>query len=193
MNRWLKQVRRDMRAEKKKVFMGGGLLCVALLLWGRLLLSDPPRSAVADPEAEVATARSSATPNRPTPPPPAPAEAKPEVVFEIDGARVGRDLFAFDAGFYPDAFADPTVQAGSPKSEPDSADQNQSWRASRRAVLAEASSLKLQSTMLGARSRAMIDGVLLETGQTIRGFELIEVRARQVTLVKQGVEVTLEM
>lgn len=191
MNRWWQQVKLDLMAQKKKVGMGAALLAVALLLWGRLLLSDPPRSAVAEPQTHVAKAPS-ATPTPDQRGEVRDAESEPVVVIDIvPGAK--RNLFAVDPEHYPDAFPAPEQTKASTKSGDDPADQDEGWQATRRAVLAEASALTLQSTMLGARSRAMIDGVLLETGQSIRGFELIEVRARQVTLVKQSVEVTLEM
>lgn len=192
MNRVLRQLKHDLLAERKKVIMGGALLSVALLLWGRLLLKDPPRTAVADPKPDrVARAD---RPDRAAPPARRADDATARPVVEVGPLpSVGRDLFAFDHRHYPGAFPDRRDRQDLPKSDPGTVDQDVSRRASRRAVLDQASSLTLQSTMLGARSRALIDGVLLETGQTIRGFELIEVRARQVTLVKQGVEVTLEM
>jgi len=192
MNRALKQLKRDLLADKRKLGLGVTLVAVALLLWGRLLLKDVPRTAVADPKPDRQANASTPPEAAPTPAPGPVGQQPPEVVLEPP--RPGaRDLFAWQPRFYPGAFAEPENDESSQKSGSDSADQDQQRRQLRRAVLAEAASLNLQSTMLGDRSRAVIGGVLLETGQSIRGFELVEVRPRQVTLVKHGVKVTLEM
>lgn len=192
MNRLLKQLKRDLLADKRKLGLGVALVAVALLLWGRLLLKDVPRTAIADPKPDRQANASPRTEAAPSTDPAPVDQRRPEVVLEP--TRPGqRDLFAWEARFYPGAFPEPENPDSSQKSASDSADQSQQRRQVRRAVLAEAASLNLQSTMLGQPSRALIGSVLLETGQTVRGFELTEVRARQVTLVKHGVEVTLEM
>lgn len=189
MSRILKQLKRDLLADKRKLGLGVSLVAVALLLWGRLLLKDVPRTAIADPKPER---RVAAAPPELKPPAGPKVETQREVVVPLPRGG-GRDLFAWDERFYPEAFPEPEKVSGADKSGSDPVDQNQQRREARRAVLAEAASLSLQSTMLGERRRALIGGVLLERGQSIRGFELIEVRARQVTLVKAGVEITLEM
>jgi len=187
MNRTIRRIKQQLLADKRKLGLMVSLLGLALLLWGRLLLKDVPRTAVADPEPKQV------------------AEAEPEPDTETIRRRTRptvrvadrpmryRDLFALDSRYFPLA-EDASQKPESPDKSPgDLVDEQDERRRLRLAVESQARSLKLQSTMLGKDSRALINGVLLEPGQTIEGFELKEVRSRQVTLVMRGIEVTLEM
>jgi len=188
VNLW-RTLRRQVMADKRKLGVMCSLCLVALLLWGRLLMKNVPRTAVAVPEAAMASAGgqtpdgSSVKPDQP---------AKPPVVVARYGP-VDRDLFAFDPSHY--AIKQPRENGGNPPAKlvAEKTDEIKQQQQRRLAVRAAASQLTLQSTLLGNVKRAMINGELLEPGETIHGFELIDVKARQVTLVRDGIEVTLEM
>ncbi len=51
----------------------------------------------------------------------------------------------------------------------------------------------LQSTILGERPRAVINGTTVAPGQRIKGFEVKGVMPRRVVLEMNGVEVYLDM
>lgn len=183
-------IKSKLLADKKKLGVMLALAAVASVMWGRLLLKNGPKTAVATIDRVVtevvvpdhATARTDEPKLR----------ARPTVLIDEHGP-VARDLFAFDASFYKAIDGGNATVQSSEKSGPDSSDENAGRRAAEMAVHAAASGLKLQTTVLGQRNRAMINGELLEEGQTIQGFELTEVRSRSVRLAKDGVEVTLEM
>lgn len=63
----------------------------------------------------------------------------------------------------------------------------------RRAVLAEAATLTLQSTMLGARSVASINDKVLTVGEEIQGFRLVDIQSNRCTVTKNGVDVLLQI
>ncbi len=187
--KWTK-FKRQLLADKRKLSLIVILSALMLLLWGRLLLKNVPQTAVADPNQPDAAslpfmqdAPTAAKPDKPVRPP-VRIEAFP---------RVQRELFAFDSDRYPrvpDAEIDAPVE---PKSDVESTDEMLQQRNRRQAVREAARQLTLQSTLMGSPARAMINGVLLEPGEMIAGFELKTVRNRQVVLARDGVEVTLEM
>jgi len=185
----LSNLRRQLLSDKRKLGLMFSLCLVALLLWGRLLMKNVPRTAVATPEAAIAGAAGQ-TPAASTPSTDKPV--KPPVLVAAYGP-VSRDLFAFDPVHY--GRIETEENGGNPlaKLVDEKVDEIKQRQQERMAVQAAAGQLRLQSTLLGHVNRAMINGVLLEPGQKILGFELTDVRARQVTLVRDGIEVTLEM
>ena len=187
MTTW-RRVKRQVLSDRHRLGIGVMLCCVALLLWGRLLIKKVPRTATADPKvtAEV-------QPQNGAPPTTADNDIPQAVVVPRYGS-VHRDLFAFDPSQFPKAEQSEQTAHDLPKSTGNPADDLQRIEQEiRRTVLLEGRNLKLQSTLMGSRSQAMINGVLLEPGEKIQGFELIEVKPRQVKLVKHEIEVVLEM
>lgn len=191
MNPLIARIKRQLIADRKKV---GAMLCllsVALLLWGRLLLKDVPRTAVAQPGAAVA-AMDSAPPASSSAKSSADKNARIEIVLP-QFPMSHRDLFAFDPDYFPTVETPVGNTSVVDKSASKSTDDSFRQQQLELAVQAQAKSLTLQSTLLGDVSRAMINGNLLEAGQSIQGFVLKEVRSRAVVLEKDGVEVILEM
>ncbi len=66
-------------------------------------------------------------------------------------------------------------------------------RAAEQAVHKQSESLRLQSTLIGRDPIAVINGQPFRLGATVEGFELIEVRSREVVVRKEGINVTLSM
>lgn len=180
--------KQQLLADKRKLGLIMALMLVGLLLWGRLLLKNVPRTAVAVPDNAVA---------QQAPGPDSGAEALSHplrpVVRIADFGPVTRDLFKFDPVFYPSISGSSVDMGSAGKSGDDPTDEQQQQMARELAVRALASALTLQTTMLGDPNRAMINGELLEEGQVIQGFSLRKVDLRRVTLVKDGIEVVLEM
>ena len=172
---WKAQLLADKRKLSFMLALGG----VALLLWGRLMLKDAPRSAVAEPGYGVSDVAADwadrAADN---------ADAVGIVYVDLP-KRIGRDLFAIDASSYERT---PTSDAGGESAATTvmAVDDNQ--------VLRQAlSELRLQSTMQGEQPRAVINGQSLSPGDRVKGFKLIRVEARSVILERDGQAVRLGM
>jgi hypothetical protein len=178
----IKRIKRQLMADKKKLGMLMTLMALGLLLWGRLLLQPVPRTAVADPKTIALAA-------------PAPMSTEPVIhhtarrtVHASLKSSVDRDLFAIRSELFPRTEGQDIPETGKSQTQTSDDSQHQS-----RAIEAQAKALKLQSTLLGNRPRALINGVLLEVGQTIAGFEVIQIAPRQVTIRKNDTLIQLEM
>jgi len=180
MNTTLSQIQRELR-DPKKAGLVVLLIVVALLLWGRLLLSHVPQMASADPSAPVAAGVDGSGelsgPILPTTP------DKPVVSVEL-AEVLSRDLFLLPREKY-EALVDET-KAQEPEKSPTEPADDQGWR---RAVREAADELSLQSVVTGEQPRAIINGQLVAPGQRIAGFTLIRVAERFVEVEKDGVTV----
>lgn len=160
------------------------LLALGLLLWGRLLLKQVPRTATAEPvpvQISDATAdlmqiqTGSAT-----------ADAFAEMQLS---QTLTRDLFAVDRGQYRQIENFHNTSAQQPKSGVDLSDEFLRSADVRNA----AAKLTLQSVMMGEQPRAMINGRLLGLNEEFEGFTLIEVSERHVLLESKGIIIRLKM
>jgi hypothetical protein len=188
----LRKLKRKLMRDKRKLAMLVTLAAFGLLLWGRLLLKQTPRTATAEPGASLAVSTgedggyANGDDGR---------YVGRDVVVVAMQDRVRRDLFAFDPSFYPKIAVE--EEAGiddvPAKSSVNQTDESEREAQKEAAVLAAARNLELQSTMMGANSRALINGTLLKAGEQIKGFTVKAVRNREAILEKDGVEIRLEM
>ena len=190
MNMDLQRIWRQLSADKRKLGLMAALLGFALLLWGRLLLKDVPRTANATPatvaaQAAARTADARAVTDNTT--------VDRPVVFIYLTDEVERDLFRFNRSFYSDPANGEGNTTTVAKSTSNSTDDSGQRREAEAAVRAAAGTLVLKSTLLGPQPRAVINGVLLAPGEPISGFTLKEVRSRAVTITRDGFEIVLEM
>lgn len=181
MNDHIKRIKSQLLADKRKLSIMVGLLAVAMLMWGRLLLQKVPRTATAEPVAAVVTAD--------TPVTAASAAVIRPVVHLPQTQPLQRDLFALEASHYQRVaeVEDDTVRVA--KSPQETVDDS----AVARMVHEAAGRLTLQSIIQGARPRAMINGQLLALGQKIEGFTVSQIDQRHVILTRSGVDVKLAM
>ncbi|MCE9590968.1 MAG: general secretion pathway protein GspB [Planctomycetes bacterium] len=173
----------QLTADKKKLSLLVCMLALGLLLWGRFLLNKVPRTAVAEPSVVAAAAVL-----------PAPSEADaslaPRRAVQVDLYRtLDRNVFDLDTRGYALAPRPESETQVTEKSGPKPVDENEHARVIREAARA----LTLQTTMLGDRPRAVINGQVLYPGDKFRGFVLSSVHARHVILERDGVQVQLEM
>ncbi len=56
-----------------------------------------------------------------------------------------------------------------------------------------AASLKLQSTIMGAHPGAMVNGTMVREGDSVSGFRVLSIEARQVIVEREGVKLALLM
>jgi hypothetical protein len=171
------------RAQPGKVMVLAGMSVFGLLLWGRLLLKDPPRVATAEPgtpaAAEVSSTAASGTSST-TGSSVAVIQEGPEIRVTVP--REGpRDLFRL-----PQVAQSPEPDEAAPQSRPESTDTPRRIR-----VRDLASGLRLQAVMLGREPRAVINGSTLREGQSVEGFRLLRVERRHVDLDMDGVVVRL--
>lgn len=150
--------------DKRKAILAGLLLLAMMVLWGRLIFSGQPRHALAD---LAQTAAPTSTPTKPV--------VHVDLTEELHG-----DPFAV-------TLAPPPATAIIHSPTPSANSSPQPIAESPRAVLI------LQSTILGQRPRALINGQIVAPGQTIMGHRLIEVRPREVVLERAGVQILLGM
>lgn len=184
MSPWMKQQYNVLMQDKKKVALMAGLACVMLLLWGRLILKQVPRTAVATPAPSATSASASPA-----------TDALRRKVIAIDKPIVEvalppvskRDLFALDLTDYP------VEEAPVERTNEDSIKNATPVIAADEQLKAMVGRFQLQSTVLGARPCAVINGQIVQVGQTIEGLILKEVKNRQVILDFNGQLVSLRM
>jgi len=188
MKTLLDNLKRQLLADKKKLGIMVVMTVFGLLLWGRLLLKDIPRTASAEPrmmagdplmegedDDRVVVTRSS----------------RVEIV-EIDPSRrLSRDLFAMDANRYKRTFS--PNKENNLFSQGNSASESTDETFGTGEVLERARELVLRSVITGWRPRAVINGNLLEPGDHVEGFELLDVAGRHVLLKRNGIVVRLWM
>ena len=184
------QLWQKLASNKKQMGAMCMLVGVALLLWGRLLLKNVPRTAVADPQlaavadpADGAGGQADGRGDR---------LMRPVVYLDLR-STVQRDLFRPDPVHFPRYQNVQATSVNGAKSGPDRVDEFDGRSEAEVLVRKCAQNLKLQSTLLGPKPKALINGSLVNPGDYIEGFHLLEVRSRQVTIQKDGIKVMLQM
>lgn len=165
MTQWMDRVGLD----RRKTILAALLMLAMLALWGRLLLSGQPRTAAAETSG-ASTATVVKTP---------PAVVHVSLTEELAGDPFAVNLIP--TPLTPTVKIEPAFPV-TPKLQPVSTD-----------IPSRQTTLVLQSTMLGQRPRAVINGQVVAPGQTIHGHRLIEVRPREVVLERNGVQIVLGM
>jgi len=181
-------IMRQLTADKKKLSVMLGLLAVGLLLWGRLLLKDVPKTATASPPvAASAPASGGASPARAGADQPEDTRYAMTVVMDIP-SELPRDVFAMNTAGYRRVKTVAT-QKYEPKAPPQTTDM-----AFRRAQVREAAlDLRLEGVIVGEQPAVIINGQLFQQGQTVEGFVIEKIGDRNVVLEMDGVLIRLSM
>lgn len=166
------------RFQSHRAAWSAALVCLvlAMLLWGRLLLKNIPRTAVARPDTVAATR-------------PAPAPQPPPAPIRLDWpTTLNRDPFTL-----PWSTASSSLRENFPsqpaKSASVQADNTERTGPRPRSM----APLRLETTILGPVPRAVIDGRLVAPGDRIQGWTVREIHPRHVTLEKDGQTLRLDM
>lgn len=184
MSPWMKQQVNLLLMDKKKLGLIIGLFCVMLLLWGRLILKQVPRTAVAKP-ATSAVATTSKTPSTDALRRKVIATGLPVVEVRLPPMSK-RDLFALDLTAYPvEAVEKEDEQVKQAVEKP--VDEIKEY------LNGLVGRIRLESTVQGARPCAVINGQIIKVGQSIEGLVLKEVQNRQIILEYRGQMVRLRM
>jgi len=186
MNDQVNKMIRQLTADKKKLGLMLGLLAVGLLLWGRLLLKEVPRTATATPKVTTAAAASSPSPRADDP---TSGADGPAVTVVVDlASTLTRDVFALDTAGYPEA-KNGEESSVPPKPQIDTPD-----KAYRVAKATEAArGLTLEGVILSDDPSVIINGQLLQEGQRIEGLTVYRIEDRKVVLEMDGVYIRLGM
>ena len=57
----------------------------------------------------------------------------------------------------------------------------------------QASQLRLQSTMMGATPKAVINGELVEEGEVVAAFRVLKIEARRIIVEREGIKLEIQM
>lgn len=167
----------ELRCDKRRAGLILGLLAVGMLLWGRLLLKEVPRTASADDTpawlTEAATEKVKAEPVTPT--------------LTLDRPGKPGDLFRLDLSRFPQ------IEENEKKLIEAKSGQEITEDILRMSVAKAAEGLRLQSVTQGEVPAAFINGQLIRVGGRIEGFTLLHCGERIATLEKQGIQVRLGM
>ena len=157
MNKKLNRLWRQITADKKRFGIMLSLVCVGLLLWGRLiLLEDVPRVATAEPDTEEQTEQ----------PPARAVRDRPRVALDLPDA-LAMDLFELRPNRYTlievTDLEDEGLESGhGPTDE---------WLV-REALMDDARQMTLQGVVRSDPPFAIIDEVRVYIGDTHEGFVL---------------------
>ena len=164
-------------ADKKKFGLMVTMLAVGLLLWGRLILLEKvPRIATADPKPAAQTTDETAVSHQ--------ALADQPVVKISIPAQFGVDLFELQ----PDRYR-PTGIPGETSEYVQSGENSVDESNRRQHAMETAREMTLQAVLGGANPSVMIDGQILNVGDTLDGFELIGLDGAQRTATLRCINV----
>lgn len=183
MPAWMQRLVLELRRDKKRTSLLAVLVLVAAIVVGRQVVhSAAPVSAataVVSTDAPVAQMAPAVAPSM------AAGDVQKLVPLQSREHKFVRDLFRPDPQAFPPLTEDVgPQQVMSVEGEQESA---------RRKIETQAASLVLQSTILGSRPKAILNGNVISLGGSIEGFSLISIEARFCVLEKDGVSVRLDM
>ena len=61
------------------------------------------------------------------------------------------------------------------------------------AVQRQAAEMRLQSTVMGAKPKAVIDGALVGEGDVVAQFRVLKIEARRITVEREGIKLEIQM
>jgi hypothetical protein len=116
-------------------------------------------------------------------------------------APLGRNLFAVELERFPRDGSTPTSASTKTPGFWDELAKSMTFRADvrkERQILVEnltqqANQLRLQSTMMGAVPKAVIDGELVEEGEVVASFRVLKIEARRIIVEREGIKLEIQM
>ena len=191
MKKFLHNLKRTLLADKKKLGLALSCVAVGLLLWGRLLLKDVRKSAIAIPDKKTEVVKS------PTTPQDKPGTLLPDLLK--DGVSkpdsepekpVGK-LFDQD----PEKIGEPEKSEKlthvKQKSDVEVVDHPDKAATLVARIKLAASELVLKRTIVGETPGAILNGQSVKINDTFQGFQVKEIHSQYVILHQQGVTVKL--
>lgn len=184
---WQQRLVGELKADPKKTAVLGILTLVAVFVIGKYLMgnklpasasaANPGRVVVANASGPVVRARTN--------------QARQDQYLSRLDNSVTRDIFEPDLKLYQAAEKIAEVAKVLPTTT--SAPADAKIQMQEQLIQAQASSLKLESTMIGPRSVANINGKLLKVGDVFNEFEIVEITAHSCVVRKNDVSILLEI
>jgi len=185
---WKRRLTAELKRDKKKTAVLALLVTVVAGIVGVRVLFNRPSPAKAGGAAAVTAKRAKALNDSGTVP-------QPQVIRTGRKFRPGRfvrstkrDMFALNPDFFP-----PQSSSTEAKLLTTTAPGQTDRETERRLIQAHAQALVLQSTVVSADPTAIINGRVLQVGDWISGFKVIEITSHTCTIEKNNVKVILEM
>ncbi len=198
------------KADPKKFGVLGLLCLVLVIMLGRVFLtgSSTPKSATAAAKVDAAkAAKSNSASDKKSSKPPItlPDAARPELIEWARGPimPVGRNLFAIKLDYYPQdaSRANQTLRAPGgdgfwdkvAKSMASKADQRKERQILIENLQLQAMQLRLQSTVMGAMPRALVNGAVVREGDVVASFRVFKIEARRIIVEREGIKLEIPM
>jgi hypothetical protein len=201
------QIVRQAKSDPRKAAVLAVLLAVMGVLWYRVIAGGPASaSAYAGSGPATGSAFAPSTPDayRPTGRQTAAAAALQEWARTRAVVPLSRNLFVTNYDLFPldggrttvTAATEPTlhVERGDgfwdqlAKSLADRADQIKEHRARVETIRTEAAKLKVQSTLMGASPKALVNGRLVGLGDVVASFRVTKIEARRIVVEREGIK-----
>lgn len=185
---WAQRLLQQAKERPGRATFAVALLVLMAFMWGRYLMSSGSQGM---PAAAQAAALPVSTPKPATPP--GVVALRQWLQAPITLSR--RNMFAVRLDYFP---PDSTQAAAAPadglwdqlaKSKAARADEKDARRILVANLQAEASKLKLQSTMMvSGAPRALVNGSWLAEGDNVNGFRVLRIEARRIVVEREGVK-----
>ncbi|HYE21189.1 MAG TPA: hypothetical protein VEA69_22270 [Tepidisphaeraceae bacterium] len=200
---WTTQLARAAKADPKKAAVLGGLVVVMVVMWVRLIGGPAagPKAAVASP---TAPARAGGAPVASAAARGVHRAAAATAALQDWAARplspLSRNLFAINYDFFPqDGSKAPVLRVPQGDGFWDQLAKSMTARADQRKeheVLVEnlrlqAAQLKVQSTVMGASPKALVNGELVGIGDVVASFRVDRIDARRIVVEREGIKLEI--
>jgi hypothetical protein len=180
MKRFANQLVLELKRDKKRAAILAVLAVAAAIAFGRLLLKK------AGPSAAQATATVEAAPGTAARDrlgqAKADESAHDDYLTRID-TTIKRDIFVPPDRYFP--------PVGTMKKVLEAV--NGGRATNKETAWKDAASMTLESTILSSTPKAIVDGQVVQVGDVMKGFRVVAIGPRSVTLERNGTTVTLEM
>ena len=134
-----------------------------------------------------------------------PDPAQPELAEWVKSpiAPIGRNLFAVKLDYYPQdgSRSDSTLRAPTgdgfwdklAKSMASKADQRKERQILIENLQLQAMQLRLQSTVMGATPRALLNGDMVREGDVVASFRVLKIEPRRIVVEREGIKLEIPM
>jgi len=115
---------------------------------------------------------------------------------------LGRNLFVVKLDYFPqDGRMNPTLRAPAgdgfwdevAKSMTHQADQKKERQILVENLRLQAAQLKLETTLMGAKPKALINGQLVGEGEVVANFRVLKIEARRIIVEREGIKLEIRM
>lgn len=200
---WSQRLREAARTEPKKYGFLGLLGLVLVILLGRAILtgSDAPAPALASRIAAQNPSNNSSA--DPVPRVLNPSSPALQEWLNTPIVPVVRNLFAIKLDYYPQDGTKVNQTLRAPqgngfwdklaKSMASKADQRKERQILIENLQLQAMQLKLQSTVMGATPRALVNGGMVREGDVVASFRVLRIEARRIIVEREGIKLEIQM